>query len=172
MILRFDRTLTARQLVDEIRAKHGGEEGLRRHLKRKPGDALAGQELEDLEYHTAHPETLDEKVSQSISLLPTSGEALAVLTPERLRLLDVLTRKSFSSIRELATFLRRDIHNVHDDLRRFKALGVVRFERGPRNSRIPRVLADTITIVPEEAVPIARRGPSKRTRRRAGAIPR
>lgn len=172
MMIRFERTLTAAQLVKELREKYRGEDGLRRHLKRNPRDVVAGQDLEDLEYYARYPDRLDEKVTQSISLLPTNDEVLAVLTPERLRLLDVLIRRTFSSIRELASFLRRDVHNVHDDLRKFQALDVVRFERGPRNSRIPRVLADTITIVPEEAVPVANRGASRRARRHAGTAPR
>ncbi len=156
MIIRFERTLSAAQLLEELRDRYGSEEGLRRHVKRKPGDALARQDLEDLEYYSTHPEAMGERVTQSISLHPANDAALAVLTQERLRLLDALSRRHFSSIRELASYLRRDVHNVHDDLRRFHALGVVQFERGPRNSRIPRLMADSITIVPEVRVTVAR----------------
>ncbi len=156
MMIRFERTLTAAQLLEELRRKYGGEDGLRYRVKRYPRDILAQQDLEDLEHYARHPDRMDEQVTQSMSLFPTNEAALAVLTPERLRLLDVLSRKRFSSIRELATHLHRDVHNVHDDLRRFHALGVVQFERGPRNSRIPRLLADTITIVPDEAVAVAK----------------
>ena len=156
MIIRFERTLTAAQLLDELREKYGGGDELRRRVKRNPRDVLAQQDLEDFEYYSRHPDKMDEKVTQSISLFPTNEAALAVLTPERLRLLEVLSRKGFSSIRELASFLRRDVHNVHDDLQKFHALDVVQFERGRRNSRIPRLMADTITIVPDEAVAVAK----------------
>lgn len=156
MMIRFERTLSAAKLLKELRNRYGSEDGLRRHVKRKPGDVLAKQDLEDLEYYSAHPERMGEKVTQSVSLFPANNAALAVLTQKRLRLLDVLSRRHFSSIRELAAYLRRDVHNVHDDLRRFHALGVVQFERGPRNSRIPRLVADSITIVPEERVTVAR----------------
>ncbi len=49
---------------------------------------------------------------------------------------------------QLAGFLKRDVHNVHEDLKRFQALRVLELERGPGNSRIPRLLAQYITILP------------------------
>ena len=156
MIIRFERTLTAAHLLKELRERYGGEDGLRRHVRRHRRDVLAQQDLEDLEHYSTHPERAAEKVTQSVSLFPANDAALAVLTPERLRVLDVLSRRRFSSIRELASYLRRDVHNVHDDLRRFHALGVVQFDRGPRNSRIPRLMADSITIVPDETVVVAK----------------
>lgn len=151
MIIRFEQTQTVAEFLDEIKRKYGGEAGLRAHLKRKPADILAAEDLEDLEYYSAHPELQLEKIRRAVSVVPVTEEALSMFSPERLKMLDLLSYKEFGSIRQLAEHLRRDVHNVYEDLKRLQSLGVLEFEHGPRNSRIPRLLAQSITIIPRGA---------------------
>ena len=148
MIIRFEQTQTVSEFLDEIMRRYGGETGLRSHLERRPRDVLAAEDLEDLEYYTAHPELQFEKIRRAVSVIPVTEKALSIFSPERLKLLDVLSYKKFGSIRQLAEYLGRDVHNVYEDLKRFQSLRVLEFERGPRNSRIPRLLAHSITIIP------------------------
>lgn len=149
MIIRFERTLTVAQFLDELRERYGGEKGLRRHITRNPRDALARWDLEELEYYVARPQLLNEKMRTALSLIPANEAALSVLSPKRLKLLDALLGNRFTSIRQLARHLKRDVHNVYDDLRKFESMGVLEFDRGPRNSRIPKLMADSISIVPD-----------------------
>ncbi|HEX9429388.1 MAG TPA: hypothetical protein VF944_03350 [Candidatus Bathyarchaeia archaeon] len=148
MIIRFEQSLTVAGFLAEVKRHYGSEEELRRYSKRKPKDILAAEDLEDFEYYSKHPEMQFEKIRRAVSVIPVNEQALSIFSPERLRLLDVLSSKQFESIRQLAGFLKRDVHNVHEDLKRFQALRVLELERGPGNSRIPRLLAQYITILP------------------------
>jgi len=147
VIIRFEKTLTVSELLGEIRKRYGTEEKLRRRVGRNPRDILAMQDLEDLRYYIARPKLAGEMVRNAVSVFPVNDAALALFTPERLRLLDVLSRKSFASISELAYFLGRDVKNVHDDLSRLAFLHIVEFDRGSRNARIPRLSVDSITVL-------------------------
>src|SRR5207245_9924060 len=80
-----------------------------------------------------------------------------MFTKQRLALLQTLGDKRFESVRKLANHLGRDVHNVYEDLQLFRKLGLVDFDRGPRNSRIPRLLADSINVIQGHSNPKAKR---------------
>lgn len=148
MIIRFEQTLTVSAFLDEVKRRYGSEGELSRYSKKNPRDVLAAEDLEDYDYYSKHPELSSEKIRRAVSVIPVTEEALSIFSPERLKLIDLLSYKDFRSIRQLAEFLKRDVHNVYEDLKRFEALRVLEFEPGPRNSKIPRLRAQSITIVP------------------------
>ena len=150
MMIRFDETLVVSQFLDRIKQRHGDAEKLRAYVKKNPRDVRARQDLEDFEYYADHPELKFEKIQRAVSLIPVRPEALKLFTEQRLKVIDTLRHKQFGSIRQLADYLRRDVRNVHDDLSLFESLGFLDFERGPRNTRIPRLLADSILLTPAE----------------------
>ena len=72
-----------------------------------------------------------------------------VLTPERLRILQVIRSRSPRSIYELAKVLGRDRRSVIKDLKILELLGLVEFEeemRGKRRSKRPVVSYDEIVV--------------------------
>ena len=148
MMIRFEETVTVPQFFDRIKQRYGDAEKFRAYVKRNPRDVRVKQDLEDFEYYTEHPELVYEKIQRAVSLIPVGPEALTLFTEQRLKIIDTLKHKQFGSIRQLADYLRRDVRNVHDDLSLFESLGFLEFDRGPRNTRIPRLLADSILLTP------------------------
>ena len=49
------------------------------------------------------------------------------------------------------------VHNVHADVRLFEKVGLITFERGARNRRAPRLVADSIRVVLTPSSPEADR---------------
>ncbi len=155
MMIRVEQRLTVSEFLDEMHRRFGGIEELRRYVRRHPRDATSRQDLEDFEFYRGHPELRLEQIERAVSLIPVTDEALSAFTSRRLALLDTLALRKFDSVRQLAGHLGRDVHNVHEDLQLFRKLGLVAFEKGPRNRRIPKLVADSITVIAGRA-PVTR----------------
>lgn len=156
MIIRVQQVTTVAEFLETMRQHYGDVEGLRAYVKSHPRDVPAKLDLEDFEFYLSHPEMHDEKMERAVSLIPLTAKALSMFTKQRLALLETLADKRFESVRKLAEHLGRDVHNVYEDLKLLQKLGIIELERGPRNSRIPRLVADSISIIPRgpEAVAI------------------
>ncbi len=148
MMIRVQQVITVAEFLETMKQRFGGVEGLRAHVRSHPRDVTARLDLEDFEFYLGHPEMHDEKMERAVSLIPLSAKALSMFTKQRLAMLETLADKRFESARKLAAYLGRDVHNVYEDLRLFGKLGIIEFERGPRNSRIPRLVADSISVIP------------------------
>lgn len=155
MMIRVQQVMTVAKFLETMKERYGGEEGLRAHVKSHPRDVTAKLDLEDLEFYLSHPEMRDEKMERAVSLIPVTAKALSMFTKQRLALLETLADKRFESVRKLAEHLGRDVHNVYEDLKLLQKLGIIEFERGPRNSRIPRLVADSISIIPRGPTAVA-----------------
>ena len=148
MMIRVQQVTTVAVFLETMKQRYGGVEKLRAHIRSHPRDVTAKLDLEDFEFYLSHPEMHDEKMERAVSLIPLTAKALSMFTKQRLAMLETLADKRFESVRKLAGHLGRDVHNVYDDLRLFQRLGIIEFERGPRNSRIPRLVADSISVIP------------------------
>jgi hypothetical protein len=151
MMIRVQQVMTVAEFLETVKERFGGVKGLRAHVKTHPRDVTARLDLEDFEFYLNHPEMQHEKMERAVSLIPLTAKALSMFTRQRLALLEILADKRFESVRKLAEHLDRDIHNVYEDLKLFHGLGIIEFERGPRNSRIPRLVADSISVFPRNA---------------------
>ncbi len=147
-MIRLQHTLSVSDFLESMKQRYGDVKKFRAYVKSHPRDPTARLDLEDFEFYLDHPELRDEKIEHAISLIPVTTKALTMFTERRLGLLETLADKKFDSVRKLADYLHRDVHNVYEDLRLFHKLGIVEFERGPRNSLIPRLLADSISLIP------------------------
>jgi len=148
MIIRIQQVLTVSGFLDSMKLRFGDIKELRAYVKSHPRDATAKLDLEDFEFYLGRPELSHEKMERAVSLIPVTAQALSMFTKQRLALLQTLGDERFESVRKLANHLGRDVHNVYEDLQLFRKLGLVDFDRGPRNSRIPRLLADSISVIP------------------------
>ena len=148
MMIRVQQVTTVAVFLETMKQRYGGAEELRAHIRNHPRDVTAKLDLEDFEFYLSHPEMHGEKMERAVSLIPLTAKALSMFTKQRLAMLGTLADKRFESVRKLAEHLGRDVHNVYEDLRLFQGLGIIEFERGPRNSRIPRLVADSISVIP------------------------
>ncbi len=146
MMIRVEQRLTVAAFLAEVRRRYRGPEGLRRYTRRHPRDVAAALDLEEFEYYVDRPELAASAMDRAISLIPVTEGALGAFTKQRLALLDALAVGSYGSVRELARALGRDVHNVSEDLRLFRGLGLVDFDRGSRNRRAPRLVGHAIRI--------------------------
>jgi len=148
MMIRVQQVTTVAEFLDAMKRRYGGVEKLRAHVKIHPRDVTARLDLEDFEFYLSRPDMHGEKIERAVSLIPITDRALSMFTKQRLAVLETLAERRFESVRKLASHLGRDIHNVYEDLTLFGKLGIVEFERGPRNSRIPCLVADSISVIP------------------------
>src|SRR5437667_12041452 len=118
MIIRFEQSLMVSEFLKEVKRRYGSEKELRRLSERKPKDILAAEDLEDFEYYSKHPELQSEKIRRAVSVITVNDKALSIFSPERLKMLDVLSSKQFESIRPLAGFATRDVPNRYEGLNR------------------------------------------------------
>jgi hypothetical protein len=164
MMIRFVQRVTVTEFLSAMKQRYGDLEGFRSYVRRHPRNVAARLDLEDFEFYKDRPDLRSEAMERAVSLIPVTTEALSMFTRQRLALLETLARGTFDSVRQLAGHLGRDVHNVHEDLQLFRKLGIVAFERGPRNRRIPKLVADSINV-------IAGRAPLERFSTHAGAKP-
>ena len=144
MMIHVEQRLTVSEFLAAMRREHRDLKAFRDYVRRHPRDVAARLDLEDFEFYAGRPDLRSETMDRAVSLIPVAEEALAVFTRQRLALLDALAKRTFPSVRELAAHLKRDVHNVHADVRLFEKVGLITFERGARNRRAPRLVADAI----------------------------
>lgn len=87
---------------------------------------------------------LDYNVEETRDLKP---EENALLTPKRLELLYSLASLRAESINDLAQKARRNVKNVHQDLKALKALGFVTFRKRGKRNIVPETLVEEITFL-------------------------
>jgi predicted transcriptional regulator len=78
--------------------------------------------------------------------LEFTPEEFDSLTPRRIELLDYLADEYAGSINELAKKMKRNVKNVHSDLRHLEQLGFIRFTREGKNL-VPQLLIQELTIL-------------------------
>ncbi|MDE1822202.1 MAG: hypothetical protein KGI98_15295 [Euryarchaeota archaeon] len=145
MEIRIERRLRGSELREEILARYGSLQQLT-HVASRKGAFEAQNDLATLEEFEEDPARLTlPMVVTTVATL--SAKDLERLTPERLRLLEVLaSRRDTPSLTTLARRLHRDKKNVSEDLRllaRFKLVSIAR--RG--KERLARPLGSEIHIL-------------------------
>jgi len=147
MMIRVEQRLTVAEFLAAMKEKYRSLPRFRAYVRAHPREVAAKLDLEDFEFYNDRPEFRPEAMERAVSLIPVDDKALSVFTKQRLALLDTLGKGPFDSVRQLARHLGRDVHNVHADLQLFHTLGIVAFDRGPRNRLVPRLAADSIRVV-------------------------
>ena len=68
-----------------------------------------------------------------------------ILTHKRLSLLKELNNNQFNSISELSRHLKRDIKNIHSDLKILENFNLIKLEKRGKNV-VPKTIVETITL--------------------------
>lgn len=90
----------------------------------------------------------DSEASAALALgTTTSPEAMVkLLSVENLELLRLIVNKKPGSLHELATLSNRKDSNLSRTLRKLREAGIVEIEEGPGRKRVPRLLAQRVTL--------------------------
>lgn len=128
MEIRVEQKLTGQQLKNQILERYGSIERLVALAARK-GMFEAQNDLTILREFEEDPTRLSLQTTVT-TIASLSARDLERLTPERLRLLEVLTsRRDTPSLTTLSRRLRRDKKNVSEDLRLLTELKLVKVDR-------------------------------------------
>lgn len=96
-------------------------------------------DLENWNYYINH---LDETIELSESLI-TDKLSLSDLD---FIILSTIKEKSPKSIRDLAKIINKDVGNIQPKVKKLADQGFIKFESGPKNSKIPYLTYDEIKI--------------------------
>jgi predicted transcriptional regulator len=69
-----------------------------------------------------------------------------LLSSENLKLLHLIATMQPSSVRELATLVRRKESNLSRTLKKLQEVGIIAFEAGPGRTRAPRLVARRVVL--------------------------
>src|ERR1700716_2678567 len=87
------------------------------------------------------------ETAEKVLGIRTSPDAMVkLLSPENLKLLHLIATKRPDSVRELAMLVKRQESNLSRTLKKLQEVGIVAFERGPRRTRAPRLVARRVTL--------------------------
>lgn len=118
-----------KELLQEIKEKHGSLEELKQKVKRSGCNRpQRADEFKILE-------ALKERATYKKKKITDSPLSLSVLTTKRIELLEYLSKNYIGSIQQLADELERDYKNVYDDLRGLEKGELVELKKEGRRKR-------------------------------------
>jgi hypothetical protein len=154
MLLKITRSLTLEEIQDRIKGfekefSMGFEEFEEHFLKRQSDAKLARAYFEWAELvnnYKGYVEEgqLDYTVEEMKEFTP---EQVALLTPKRIELLYQLATLRVDSINDLATKVRRNVKNVHQDLQILSKFGFVKMTRRKGRILIPETLVKEVAFL-------------------------
>lgn len=133
MEIRIRRSLTGRQLRDQILSRYGSREAI--EGKAKAGDVDAQDGLWNLQLIEEDASRLDE-VMEVEDLIVLEHNDLSKLTKTRLALLSVLREMGETTLMELTEAVGRDQKNVSKDIAFLSAYGLVEAHRHGRHRHL------------------------------------
>jgi DNA-binding MarR family transcriptional regulator len=137
--IKMTKKTTGKGMIKYFEKTYGSIERLERIIKRDSENMLAYYDLDDWKYFIEHP---NEEVEDGKTIF-TEDLNLGKI---ELELLNFIKNNNPQSIRELAGLIRKDVSNVQRKVKKLEKEGLVRFEEGNKNSKIPIVEYDKIEI--------------------------
>lgn len=87
-----------------------------------------------------------ETASRSFATKATAEAMVKLLSPENLALLSLIRTKRPESVHELALLAHRAESNLSRTLKKLQEAGIIELVRGAGKTRIPRLLAQRVTL--------------------------
>jgi len=137
--LRMIREISGKEKINELEKTYGSIKNLKRLFENDNENMLLYSDLEDWEYFLKHP---DETIEEGKTIFP---ENISLNTIE-LELLSFIKNKNPSSISELARLVNKEVSSVQKKVNSLEEEGLLSFETGTKNRKIPRLNYDKIEI--------------------------
>jgi len=87
-----------------------------------------------------------ETAARSFTAKATAEAMVKLLSPENLALLNLIRTKRPESVHELALLARRAESNLSRTLKKLQEAGIIELVKGAGKTRIPRLLAQRVTL--------------------------
>lgn len=138
MMLTLIKKQKGTEVLKEFEEKYGNINELER-LYKETGNNLFLVDYENWKYFKDNP---DEELESAITRITNK----LVLSDVEMRILDFIKNEHPKSIRELARFLDKDIKVIHPKMKELEKQGLIEFKEGNKNSKIPVLNYDEISI--------------------------
>ncbi|GAA5818868.1 MAG: winged helix-turn-helix transcriptional regulator [Methanobrevibacter sp. CfCl-M3] len=139
MIITLTKKQKAINSIHTFEKEYGSIERLRK-AQEETGSMKMLVDLENWEYYLKNPE---EEVFESKSIVTNK----IALTDLKMEILDFIKKEKPKSIRELSRMIDKDVGIIHPKVKELEQDGLIEFKTGVKNSKIPYLNYDEITIV-------------------------
>jgi predicted transcriptional regulator len=140
MIISLIKEQKGHEYVKEMEKTYKSIENAEKILERtQPRNMVIYVQIQDWKYYKDHP---DETIKISNSLVTnqlTIGEV-------EIQMLNTIKHSKPKSIRELAKLIKKDISTVQPKVKNLETEGLLYFEDGVKNSKVPCLNYDEISI--------------------------
>ena len=138
MIITLIKKQTGKEFIKDMEKTYHSISELEKTFKRTNNMKMY-VDLENWKYYANH---LDETIELSESLI-TDKLSLNDLD---FIILSTIKEKSPKSIRDLANKINKDVGNIQPKVKKLADNGFIKFEEGPKNSKIPYLTYDEIKL--------------------------
>ena len=138
MIITLVKKQTGKEFIQDMERTYNSITELEKTFKRTNNMKMY-VDLENWKYYVNH---LDEKIELSESLITDK----LTLSDLDFVILNTIKEKSPKSIRDLAAKIDKDVGNIQPKVKKLADDGFIKFEIGPKNSKIPYLTYDEIKL--------------------------
>lgn len=138
MIITLVKKQSGKEFIQEMENTYKSMSELEKTFKRTNNMKMY-VDLENWKYYSNH---LDETIELSESLITDKLH----LNDLDLIILNTIKEKSPRSIRDLADKINKDVGNIQPKIKKLADEGFIKFEIGPKNSKIPYLTYDEIKL--------------------------
>jgi len=140
MILSLLKEQTGYEFVQEMEKIYGSLEEAKKLFKRTPRNKELYVDIKKWKYYRKHPNESIKRTTSIVTKKLTIGE-------EEINILSMIKYEKPKSIRELAKLLIKDISSVQPKVKSLEKEGLIQLKKGNKNSKIPYLNYDEISII-------------------------
>ncbi|MGL6298511.1 MAG: MarR family transcriptional regulator [Methanobacteriaceae archaeon] len=133
------RKIKGMDKIRELEGKYGTFQNLKKLFDNDNGNMLLYSDMEDWEYFIEHP---DEDLEEGKTIFLENVNMGQI----ELELIKLIKVKSPKSISELAKLINKDVSATQRKVNTLEKEGLIDFERGSKNRKIPIINYDKIEI--------------------------
>jgi len=138
MIIELNKKQTGKEYIKEMEKTYGSIEQLEK-MYNETNNAIFYADLNAWKYQLKHP---DEEIKRTTTIFTDEIS----LNDTDINLLNTIKKEKPESIRELARLTNKDVNTVHHRIKKLEKNGIVEVLSGVKNSKIPTLNYDEITI--------------------------
>ena len=139
IVINLIRKVKAQKMIEEFENKYGSFESLERAFKRDPKNVKLHMDLEDWIYFMKNP---DETIKDGKIVMTNEIN----IGKTELEIINFIKNNKLKSINELSKLLKKDNSTIQRKVNQLEKEGLITIEKGNKNSKIPVVNYDEISI--------------------------
>ncbi|MCL2116630.1 MAG: winged helix-turn-helix transcriptional regulator, partial [Methanobrevibacter sp.] len=139
IVINLIRKVKSRKMIEEFENKYGSFESLERAFKKDPKNVKLHMDLEDWIYFMKNP---DETIKDGKIVMTNEIN----IGKTELEIINFIKNNKLKSINELSKLLKKDNSTIQRKVNQLEKEGLITIKKGNKNSKIPVVNYDEISI--------------------------